>query len=101
MEDESGATSTTTARWLYLGSGYYDYEEPYDAHFPGRREFEGPLVHPQFWPKDFDYAGNKFVVTGSGATAVSIGIGRASSRERGRTDGSNWGVAASLKKKKT
>src|SRR3546814_6914296 len=33
MEDESGATSTTTARWLYLGSGYYDYDEPYDAHF--------------------------------------------------------------------
>jgi len=72
MEDESGATSTTTARWLYLGSGYYDYDEPYDAHFPGREDFEGQIVHPQFWPKDFDYADKKVVVIGSGATAVTI-----------------------------
>ncbi len=72
MEDESGATSTTTARWLYLGSGYYDYDEPYDAHFPGREDFEGQIVHPQFWPQDFDYAGKKVVVIGSGATAVTI-----------------------------
>ena len=72
MEDEKGATSTTTARWLYLGSGYYDYDEPFDAQFAGREDFQGQIVHPQFWPKDLDYAGKKVVVIGSGATAVTI-----------------------------
>lgn len=72
LADEAGATSTTTARWLYLGSGYYDYDEPYDANFAGREDFGGQIVHPQFWPKDFDYKGKQVVVIGSGATAVTI-----------------------------
>jgi monooxygenase len=72
MEDDKGAVSTTTARWLYLGSGYYDYDEPFDANFTGREDFAGQIIHPQFWPKDFDYSGKKVVVIGSGATAVTI-----------------------------
>ena len=72
LEDESGATSTTTARWLYLGSGYYDYDEPFDANFTGREDFAGQIVHPQFWPENLDYAGKRVVVIGSGATAVTI-----------------------------
>ena len=72
MEDAAGQTSTTTARWLYLGSGYYDYDEPFDANFAGREDFEGQIVHPQFWPENFDYSGKKVVVIGSGATAVTI-----------------------------
>lgn len=72
MEDDAGAKSTTTARWLYLGSGYYDYDEPYDAQFDGREDFEGQILHPQFWPENLDYSGKKIVVIGSGATAVTI-----------------------------
>ena len=72
MEDDKGAVTTTTARWLYLGSGYYDYDEPFDAEFAGREDFAGQIIHPQFWPKDLDYAGKKVVVIGSGATAVTI-----------------------------
>ena len=72
MEDDKGAVTTTTARWLYLGSGYYDYDEPFDANFTGREDFAGQIIHPQFWPKDFDYSGKKVVVIGSGATAVTI-----------------------------
>ena len=72
MEDDKGAQSTTTARWLYLGSGYYDYDEPFDAQFTGREDFKGQIIHPQFWPQDLDYAGKKVVVIGSGATAVTI-----------------------------
>ncbi|MGN6692422.1 MAG: flavin-containing monooxygenase [Sphingopyxis sp.] len=72
MEDDKGAVTTTTARWLYLGSGYYDYDEPFDAQFAGREDFQGQIVHPQFWPQDLDYAGKKVVVIGSGATAVTI-----------------------------
>lgn len=72
MEDEGGATSTTTARWLYLGAGYYDYDEAFDANFTGREDFQGPILHPQFWPQDIDYTGKKVIVIGSGATAVTI-----------------------------
>jgi len=59
-------------RFLYLCSGYYDYDEGYTPHFEGRDNFEGEIVHPQFWPKDLDYSGKKVVVVGSGATAVTL-----------------------------
>lgn len=59
-------------RFLFLGSGYYDYDEPYDAGFKGRDRFKGQIVHPQFWPGELDYAGKRVVVIGSGATAVTI-----------------------------
>ncbi|MFM6829843.1 MAG: flavin-containing monooxygenase [Novosphingobium sp.] len=72
MESEDGQRSRVTARWLYLGSGYYDYDKPYDAAFPGREDFKGEIVHPQFWPENFDYTGKRVVVIGSGATAVTI-----------------------------
>ena len=58
--------------FLFLGSGYYDYDTPYDAGFKGRDKFKGAIIHPQFWPTDLDYAGKKVVVIGSGATAVTI-----------------------------
>ena len=72
IEDQAGATRGLTAKFLYMGAGYYDYDEPYDAQFPGREEFKGEVIHPQFWPRDFDYAGKQVVVIGSGATAVTI-----------------------------
>ncbi|HUQ13280.1 MAG TPA: NAD(P)/FAD-dependent oxidoreductase [Novosphingobium sp.] len=72
IEANDGATRRLTAKFLYLGAGYYDYDDPYDAGFAGRDEFQGELIHPQFWPKDFDHAGKRIVVIGSGATAVTI-----------------------------
>ncbi|ANU07082.1 flavin-containing monooxygenase [Paraurantiacibacter namhicola] len=60
------------ARWLYLASGYYDYDNPHDAKLPGIDSFGGTVIHPQFWPQDLDYSGKKVVVIGSGATAVTI-----------------------------
>lgn len=72
LEGEDGQRSRLTAGWLYLGSGYYDYDKPYEAEFAGRDEFEGEIVHPQFWPDNFDCAGKQVVVIGSGATAVTI-----------------------------
>ncbi|RPF71057.1 flavin-containing monooxygenase [Aurantiacibacter spongiae] len=67
-----GQESVCNCRWLYLASGYYDYDEPYDARLPGLEKFGGEVVHPQFWPQDLDYAGKAVVVVGSGATAVTI-----------------------------
>ncbi len=65
-------TRQMAARFLYLGSGYYDYDDPHDAAITGSQDFAGKLVHPQFWPTDLDYAGKTVVVIGSGATAVTI-----------------------------
>ena len=70
-ETDDGERKRLTARFLYLGSGYYDYDEPYDPGFE-LGAFEGEVLHPQFWPEDLDYAGKRVVVIGSGATAVTI-----------------------------
>ena len=71
-ETSDGAQHRVQGRFLFLGSGYYDYDQPYDAGFAGREAFKGTIVHPQFWPDDLDYTGKKVVVIGSGATAVTI-----------------------------
>ena len=71
MEKADGSRTHLTANFLYLGAGYYDYDEPYDPGFDFG-EFEGQVLHPQFWPENLDYAGKKVVVIGSGATAVTI-----------------------------
>ena len=70
-ESGGGGRKHLTANWLYLGSGYYDYDEPYDPGFD-LGAFEGRVVHPQFWPDDLDYVGKQVVVIGSGATAVTL-----------------------------
>jgi monooxygenase len=61
-----------TGRFLFLGSGYYDYDNPYDAQIPGLKRFGGTAVHPQFWPERLDVTGKRVVVIGSGATAVTL-----------------------------
>ena len=71
IELEDGQQKLVTANFLYLGSGYYDYDNPYDAGFDFS-QFAGQVIHPQFWPEDLDYAGKNVVVIGSGATAVTI-----------------------------
>ena len=67
-ETADGKHSRYKGRFLFLGAGYYDYDDPYDAGFAGRDKFKGQIVHPQFWPGDMDFQGKKVVVIGSGAT---------------------------------
>jgi len=69
---DSGARTTRTCGFLYLCSGYYRYDEGYTPTWPGRENFAGPIVHPQQWPDNFDVAGKRVVVIGSGATAVTM-----------------------------
>jgi monooxygenase len=61
-----------TCSFLMMCSGYYRYDRGYTPEFPGRDEFKGKIIHPQFWPEDLDHSGKKVVVIGSGATAVTI-----------------------------
>lgn len=60
------------ANFLFMCAGYYNYEAGYCPDFPGQEDFQGEVIHPQHWPEDFDHAGKKVVVIGSGATAVTI-----------------------------
>ncbi len=61
-----------TCNFLYLCTGYYDYENGYTPDFPGMQRFRGKIVHPQKWTEDINYDGKKIVVIGSGATAVTL-----------------------------
>ncbi|CAI4212760.1 unnamed protein product [Parascedosporium putredinis] len=63
---------TIGARYVVLGTGYYDYEQPLSAVIPGIENFGGQVIHPQFWPKDYSYTNKEVVVIGSGATAITI-----------------------------
>ncbi|TGL60465.1 flavin-containing monooxygenase [Leptospira sarikeiensis] len=63
---------TYTTDFLYICSGYYNYEKGFTPNFPGIEKFKGKMIHPQFWPENLDYSGKKVVVIGSGATAVTL-----------------------------
>lgn len=68
----NGTPATFTARFMLLGTGYYDYHNPLETDIPGLKSFKGQIVHPQFWPADLDYTNKDVVVIGSGATAVTV-----------------------------
>jgi cation diffusion facilitator CzcD-associated flavoprotein CzcO len=70
--EQHGTPKTYRSRFLFFGTGYYNYDEPYTPAFPGIEAFKGEVVHPQHWPESLDYAGKRVVVIGSGATAVSL-----------------------------
>ena len=75
VEAEAGPGKSVvrfTCNFLYLCTGYYDYEGGYTPEWPGVERFQGRIVHPQQWPEELDYEGKRVVVIGSGATAVTL-----------------------------
>ena len=75
VEAEKGEEKTLvrfTCNFLYLCTGYYDYEAGYMPEWAGADRFKGTIVHPQKWPENIDYADKRVVVVGSGATAVTL-----------------------------
>jgi cation diffusion facilitator CzcD-associated flavoprotein CzcO len=70
--ERGGAEEIYRCRFVFFATGYYDYDNPYQPAFPGIENFAGEVVHPQHWPESLDCAGKRFVVIGSGATAVSL-----------------------------
>ena len=44
--EQDGAPKTYRGRFLFFGTGYYNYDEPYRPEFPGIEEFAGEVVHP-------------------------------------------------------
>ncbi|MEP7348773.1 MAG: NAD(P)/FAD-dependent oxidoreductase [Sphingorhabdus sp.] len=70
--EEDGSFVTFSANFLFMCAGYYNYDEGYKPEFLDEAAFKGQIIHPQHWPDDFEHAGKRIVVIGSGATAVTI-----------------------------
>lgn len=69
---ENGDLQTLKCNYLFMCSGYYNYQEGHLPEFDGYESFKGTIAHPQHWPTDLDYAGKEVIVIGSGATAVTV-----------------------------
>ncbi len=69
---DGGEITQLTCGFLLACTGYYRYDQGYSPSFAGRADFAGPVVHPQDWPADLDWTGQRVVVIGSGATAVTL-----------------------------
>lgn len=68
----NGDEISMTCNFLFLCGGYYSYDKPFMPKFPNQEEFQGKLIHPQFWDESLDYTNKKVVVIGSGATAITL-----------------------------
>jgi monooxygenase len=69
---DTGEREEVTANFVFGCTGYYRYDRGYLPPFEGLDRFPGPIIHPQAWPDDLDFAGRRVVVIGSGATAVTL-----------------------------
>lgn len=70
--DGNGEQKDFRAKFIIFSTGYYDYNEPLKTTIPGLENFQGTIIHPQFWPEHLDYTGKKIVIVGSGATAITL-----------------------------
>ena len=70
--ERRGERVQLTCSFLLMCAGYYRYDRGHAPTFAGADRFRGTLIHPQFWPEDYDHGGKRIVVIGSGATAVTL-----------------------------
>ena len=60
----------TTARFVVSAIGAFVDPKPPDI--PGLEDFEGKVIHSARWDHDYDLAGKRVAVVGTGASAVQI-----------------------------
>lgn len=70
--DNKGTKKHFHAKFVMFCTGYYDYNNALPAQIPGLENFQGQIIHPQFWPEDLDYQDKNIVIVGSGATAITL-----------------------------
>ena len=70
--EATGEQETFTCNYLMGCTGYYNYDAGYTPDFPGIKDYQGEVVHPQKWTEDIDYSNKNVVIIGSGATAVTL-----------------------------
>ena len=71
-EENNSATKVLKCKFLFMTTGYYNYDQGYAPEFPKSELFKGPIIHPQKWDSQLDYTNKEIVVIGSGATAVTL-----------------------------
>jgi len=69
--DADEPVQITCSFFVWTG-GYYDHEHAYTPDWLGFSDFEGEIVHPQFWPESIDLKDKRVIVIGSGATAATL-----------------------------
>jgi len=69
---EDKTQETFSCNFLYMATGYYDYDAGYTPDWDDIERYQGQLIHPQKWSDDIDYKNKNVVVIGSGATAVTL-----------------------------
>src|SRR4051812_35177248 len=47
--ETEGQRTEISANFVYLCTGYYDYDKGHTPHFEGQEDFAGTIVYPQFW----------------------------------------------------
>lgn len=70
--DADGTKKLFKANFLFSCMGYYSYERALESPVPGIGDFGGTVIHPQWWPENFDYNNKDVVIIGSGATAITL-----------------------------
>lgn len=68
----TGAIETVKCQFLFMCSGYYDYDKGYLPTFKDFEKFQGQIAHPQHWPADLSCDNKKILIIGSGATAITL-----------------------------
>ena len=69
---EKDEIKNMTCNFLFLCGGYYSYTKPHMPYFKNQEDFNGQIIHPQFWDEIIDYKNKEIAVIGSGATAMTI-----------------------------
>jgi cation diffusion facilitator CzcD-associated flavoprotein CzcO len=69
---DTGEVVEVTCGFVFCCTGYYRYDHGYLPDFVGMDRFGGTIVHPQAWPSDLSHNGQRVIVIGSGATAVTL-----------------------------
>ena len=70
--NENMPETTYQTKFLFMSTGYYNYDNGYQPIFKNSKNFKGKIVHPQQWDTSLNYENKKIVVIGSGATAITI-----------------------------
>ncbi|KAI1177098.1 putative flavin-binding monooxygenase [Nemania sp. FL0916] len=70
--EHNGQRKEVRANWLIMGTGYFDHDNPLKTTIPGLDNYKGKIIHPQFWPEEYDHTGKRIAIIGSGATAVTL-----------------------------
>lgn len=72
LRTDTGDTIQINCDFFVWTGGYYDHEHAYTPDWPGFADFQGDVIHPQFWPEDANLKDKRVIVIGSGATAATL-----------------------------